>query len=434
MARLDEEAKSALRRPELGADLLIGAGIAAAGMRAEALDAKLVLLSDTLRRATSDAAATMRAEKEARELLDTGYPERMKPRRAMHWPLAYPEVFIRDRPGFDAIVGNPPFLGNTAWKGTLGATFSSIAESILGGKAGKIDLSVIFHRRAFALLRNAGCYGLLAANNLTESHAARVGLQAITAGGGEVYWGNKDVRWAGKASVVTAAICVHKGPYRGIRSLNGTPCSNINERLQADASGELKPHALDSSMFAFTGVHNGKGLAFVITPAHAWYERLKSERGSLLRPYATGDDITTSALRNVSRWALDLGDRDLEEIRGQYPIAYEFLTSVVKPTRTAVALKSYKGLIESLVAILEPSGVAVSEDSKAQAIHCILRVTKHPVCMLADSDWIYAERKSSLSSPQLRACSRFVIARPLSNGLSRTKVRSSALGRHCGSQ
>ena len=29
--------------------------------------------------------------------------------RALHWPLAFPEVFARDNPGFDVIVGNPPW-------------------------------------------------------------------------------------------------------------------------------------------------------------------------------------------------------------------------------------------------------------------------------------------------------------------------------------
>ncbi|MHB8927781.1 MAG: Eco57I restriction-modification methylase domain-containing protein [Bacillota bacterium] len=28
---------------------------------------------------------------------------------ALHWPLAFPEVFLRERPGFDAILGNPPW-------------------------------------------------------------------------------------------------------------------------------------------------------------------------------------------------------------------------------------------------------------------------------------------------------------------------------------
>jgi len=27
----------------------------------------------------------------------------------LHWPLAFPDVFARDHPGFDAVVGNPPW-------------------------------------------------------------------------------------------------------------------------------------------------------------------------------------------------------------------------------------------------------------------------------------------------------------------------------------
>ncbi len=29
--------------------------------------------------------------------------------RFLHWPLAFPTVFGRDRPGFDAVIGNPPW-------------------------------------------------------------------------------------------------------------------------------------------------------------------------------------------------------------------------------------------------------------------------------------------------------------------------------------
>ena len=38
---------------------------------------------------------------EARTLAET--------HRCLHWPLAFPQVFSRDRPGFDVVVGNPPW-------------------------------------------------------------------------------------------------------------------------------------------------------------------------------------------------------------------------------------------------------------------------------------------------------------------------------------
>ena len=40
----------------------------------------------------------------------TGEAEKLRDReRFLHWPLAFPDVFARDRPGFDAVVGNPPW-------------------------------------------------------------------------------------------------------------------------------------------------------------------------------------------------------------------------------------------------------------------------------------------------------------------------------------
>ena len=33
----------------------------------------------------------------------------MGPLSAVHFPVAFPEVFLRARPGFDVILGNPPW-------------------------------------------------------------------------------------------------------------------------------------------------------------------------------------------------------------------------------------------------------------------------------------------------------------------------------------
>jgi hypothetical protein len=40
---------------------------------------------------------------------------------ALHFPIAFPEVFLRDRPGFDALVGNPPWDAATVHKRTFWA-------------------------------------------------------------------------------------------------------------------------------------------------------------------------------------------------------------------------------------------------------------------------------------------------------------------------
>src|SRR5690606_3660098 len=99
------------------------------------------------------------------------------PLKPFHWPLNFPEVFARNEPGFDAVIGNPPFLGNSSWKSAIGPEFQKYVAFIIGSTAGKIDLSVIFHRRSCALLRKSGCYGLLGANNMVEGGSVAVGTE-----------------------------------------------------------------------------------------------------------------------------------------------------------------------------------------------------------------------------------------------------------------
>ena len=47
------------------------------------------------------------------------------PLTPFHWEIEFPEVFARENGGFDAIVGNPPFLGGTNISGSLGDRYLS---------------------------------------------------------------------------------------------------------------------------------------------------------------------------------------------------------------------------------------------------------------------------------------------------------------------
>jgi hypothetical protein len=50
--------------------------------------------------------------------------------RPLHWPLEFPEVFDRpERPGFDAIIGNPPFMGARRSPGRWGPTTATTWSS-----------------------------------------------------------------------------------------------------------------------------------------------------------------------------------------------------------------------------------------------------------------------------------------------------------------
>jgi hypothetical protein len=60
-------------------------------------------------------------------------------RRPFHWPIEFPEVFLYYG-GFDAIVGNPPFIGGQRITGVLGKPYRDyLVEYIAGGQRGSAD-------------------------------------------------------------------------------------------------------------------------------------------------------------------------------------------------------------------------------------------------------------------------------------------------------
>lgn len=391
MARLDADARQKLDVPERIADAFI-AEVLSSGGNANVLSSTVGTLAIHAGQAVDgkrDAIETM--IRRAHNALSADLPPEKTRRLPFHWPLEFPEVFARSLSGFDALVGNPPFLGNRLWKSAMGDKLQWQCQMVLGASPGKIDLCVVFHRRAVDLLRTDGCYGLLATSNIAEGSAIDVGLGVVVQSG-MIYFAKKGMPWPGTAAVVVAIVGFIKGEWPAECDADGRKCARIGPRLEPEASDVWAPQTLPDALFAFEGVNNSKGLAFVITPDSPWFERLQNEPDSLLRPYITGDDITSSALNRIGRWALDIGDRSLDEIARRWPIAHRFIVEEVQPTRTVAALKSYKGLIDRWWQFWNHRADLMRRIRQKPEFIAYSKVTKHPICMLADSTWIYTNQ------------------------------------------
>lgn len=391
MARLDADARHRLEVSERVADALVGE-VLTTGESAASLERGLASLAIQAGQAFNNEASALGViEARSKHNLRVDLPTTKSTRTPFHWPLEFPEVFARQRPGFEAFVGNPPFIGNRLWKGTLGERLQWQCQMVLGSAPGKIDLCVVFHRRAVDLIRQDGCYGLLATSNIAEGSAITVGLGVVVKHG-EIYFARKAMPWPGTAAVDIAIVCFRKGLWDGVRNADGANCPRIGSRLEPEFGDVWEPKELPNEIFSFEGVNNSKGLAFVITDASPWFERLRNEPNSLLRPYITGDDITSSALTRVERWALDIADRDLDEIRSTWPEAYRFLTKEGLPTRTFAALKSYKGLIDRWWQFWNHRAELMRRLRSRETFVAFSKVTKYPICMPAPSDWIYTNK------------------------------------------
>jgi len=391
MAHLDADARRRLEVPESIADAFIGEVLASSG-NATAIEGSATMLTIHAGQAVAgDHNALDAILKRARETLSVDLLSGKPTRNPFHWPLEFPEVFGRTSSGFDALVGNPPFLGNRLWKGALGEKLQWQCQMVLGASPGKIDLCVVFHRRAVDLLRPEGCYGLLATSNIAEGSAIEVGLGVVVQNG-SIHFARKGMPWPGAAAVVVAIVGFFKGEWQADCDADGQTCPRIGPRLEPEAANVWVPQALPDAPFTFAGVDNSKGLAFVITPSSPWFDRLKDEPDTLLKPYITGDDITSSALNRIERWALDIGDLGLDEIARRWPVAHHFIVEEVQPTRTVAALKSYKGLIDRWWQFWNHRAELMRRIRQRAQFIAYSKVTKHPICMIADSKWIYTNQ------------------------------------------
>ena len=101
--------------------------------------------------------------------------ERWKP---LHWILAVPDVM--ERGGFDAIIGNPPFLGGQKLTGAMGTNIRDWFVNVLAdGKKGSADLVAYFFLRAMSLLNAQGNLGLIATNTVAQGDTREVGLKQM---------------------------------------------------------------------------------------------------------------------------------------------------------------------------------------------------------------------------------------------------------------
>jgi len=391
MARLDAEARRELQSPGFVADALVGEGVRTSGGAVESMAELQTLAAEAQDYLNGDEDSGHAVKRRAQNALAEGLPQGKPPGKPFHWPLEFPEVFARENGGFDGIVGNPPFLGNRLWKSAHGEVLQRTVRMVLGRAPGKIDLCVAFHRRSVNLLRVRGGYGLLGTSNIAEGSAIAVGLGEIVKKG-DIYFSRKGLPWPGKAAVVVAIVCFCKGSWHGRKDADGQNCERIGPRLECEVGESWEPKRLRDAIFSFEGVNNSKGLAFVLTRDSPWFEALKSEPNSLLRPYVTGDDITSHALNRVERWALDIADRDLDEIKRRWSTAYRYLIDVVEPTRTAEALKSYKGLCGRWWQFWNHRAALMRRLRKRDRFIAYSKVTKHPVCLLAPSVWIYTNK------------------------------------------
>lgn len=344
MAHLDADARQRLEVPELIADAFIGEVFAAGGTGA-ALENALASLAVQAGRAIDGDQETQAAlRRRAAAALAADLPAGKPPRRPFHWPLEFPEVFADGKGGFDAMVGNPPFLGGKRISTVLGPTYNSLLAVIHSPASKNTDLVAHFFRRAFDLTRKGGCFGLLAVNTIAEGDTRQGGLEWIVRNGASIYAAYPNEPWPGRAAVVTSRVHVHKGEWRGERSLLGRTAPFISAFL-SDRE-EWSPKRLKANEgIAFQG-SIVLGMGFVLT--HDEAQRMLDadpRNADVIFPYLNGEDLNSDPEQRPSRWVINFWDWPEERAR-TYVLPWKWIEERVYPERLEKSKeKSYRNIL-----------------------------------------------------------------------------------------
>ena len=249
--------------------------------------------------------------------------------RPFHWALEFPEVIV-DRGGFDAVIGNPPFLGGTRISTTLGIDYLGFLQ-LTWGKGNRADLCAYFFVRAYHLNSIRGIIGLLATNTISQGDTREIGLQRIEDDGGVVIHAVPSFKWPGSASLQVALVVVARNGWMGKVVLDEAEVNRIDSFLTCgDESGLPCILASEHQCFQGTKIYS-PGFLLSSKEAASHLATFPSE-AEVVRPYLDGRDLNSSPTQSASRFVIDFREWEEEDCE-QYPGAFGIVRVRVKPER-----------------------------------------------------------------------------------------------------
>ncbi|MFC8534755.1 Eco57I restriction-modification methylase domain-containing protein [Streptomyces sp. NPDC057249] len=261
--------------------------------------------------------------------------ERAAAVRPLHWPLEFPEIMgVGGASGFDAIVGNPPFIGGQKLTGALGTDYREYLVNRIGrGQRGSADLCAYFLLRNLTLAPGRRT-GIIATNTIAQGDTREVGLDQATAGGWSVYRAIKSQPWPGTAALEVSLLWLGGRMGEGEQPvLNGGEVRGITSWLDPQSSVSGKPYRLAANAGqSFIGSYVlGKG--FILQPEAAQALIEKDPRNEeVLFPYLNGEDLNSRPDCSASRWVINFHDWS-EERAATYEDVFAIVERDVKPDR-----------------------------------------------------------------------------------------------------
>jgi hypothetical protein len=350
--QLHERLKAMLDDLSVVADVVVGTSLStsAKGSRVTYED-RIAEVADRIRVALDpdytddERAAALEVLRETAGLwLRTDLPDAASPpweRRCLHWPLAFPEVFLGDASGFNAIVGNPPFLHGQKLSGAFGATYREfMVAAVAAGVRGSADLVAYFIRRAIDVLGESGAAGLLATNTVAEGDTLDVGLAPLLAGSVAIVRAVRSVPWPGDAALEISKLWLSRRTH-AVSYLDGAAGAGaISARLRRERQDRSDPFQLMRNRSVGFRGSIVLGMGFTLTHEEA-RSLLQSDPAAseVIRGYLSADDVTSDPSVGPSRHVIDFRDWSAERA-SDYVGCFDRVSRLVRPERERNAHKN----------------------------------------------------------------------------------------------
>jgi len=286
--------------------------------------------------------------------LNAGNPNHKNPRRPFHWPVEFPEVFSSGGmvgPGFDAILGNPPFMGGLSLFSASGGDYRNYLVDVLaqGRRAtrGTADLCAYFFLRSVLILNSIGSFGLLATNTIAQGDTMEIGLEPLLKEELTVYRAVSSMKWPGTATLFIACVHATKRKWLARAILNVQTVDHITPHLTDFSKAAGPPQRLSRSKeIAYVGSYvAGRGFVLTLEEAKALFKAdVKSH--DVIFSYLNGEDLTSSVDQTASRAIFNFFDWPLDAradnagvgppYASDYPQCLDIVQERVRPEREAL--------------------------------------------------------------------------------------------------
>ena len=328
MKNLDRQAKSEVRISTMIANALIGEVLAAKSAKIDTTKLS-IFVGQVL---GGDERSISELKRRTTQQLSIGLPVGKPPRIPFHWSLEFPEVFDNKRSGFDAFVGNPPFVGGQRLSGSFGNAYQKyLVNHVCYEEKSSVDLVVFFLLRMMTLLSESGMSGFIVRRSVSEGKNREAGLSQILNNGAVIFDAKTNMRWPGKASVVVHQLHFSKATWSGERWLNNDNVEVISEDLSDTVFWEAKT-IFENVGLGFQGtILLGEGFKVTAEAAKKWITTNQSYEKVLL-PFIGGNEVNKNPKYDPACWVINFWDWDEVDAK-MFPLAYEQVKEKVLPAR-----------------------------------------------------------------------------------------------------